>query len=468
MLTQTLLVSVLATLTTLSPNAIVEARLGNPLAVNKHVARHAATPDLEVLRRAGTEAMQKREGLQHANALKKRRVKKRKDACKVNNPNPQANVTGVVATGSYSYTPVVTATASASSSSSVPDNQWIATSAATTAHTKSASATTAAPTASPSSTSSWQLVEKWSGSNFFDNFNFWSWGDPTHGTVNYVDAGTAWNEGLISINGQGHAIMKVDTTQHVQGGRKSVRIHGNLVYTGGLVLMDAVHMPEGCGTWPAWWSNGPNWPAGGEIDILEGVNAFTQNQVSLHTNPGCTMPQSMNMQGQLTTGNYNSYDCSSANTANQGCGVRDQTNDNSYGSSFNSVGGGVYAMKWADDGINVWWFPRASIPSDISSGSPNPSSWGTPIANFPSQSCNPYEFFYEHFNIFDTTFCGDWAGADAVWNYAGYAGQSQSCAAITGYSSCSDYVLNSGSSFNKAYWEISYVSYYNSTSEVNP
>lgn len=35
--------------------------------------------------------------------------------------------------------------------------------------------------------------------------------------------------------------------------------------------MDSVHMPTGCATWPAFWSNGPNWPAGGEIDIVEGV-----------------------------------------------------------------------------------------------------------------------------------------------------------------------------------------------------
>ncbi len=85
------------------------------------------------------------------------------------------------------------------------------------------------------------------------------------------------------------------------------------------------------------------------------------------------------------------------------------------------------------------------------------------MANFPSTDCNPMEFFKDHYNIFDTTFCGDWAGADSVWNYAGYAGQDQSCAALTGYSSCSDYVLNNGNAFNDAYWEVAYVKYFNST-----
>lgn len=65
-------------------------------------------------------------------------------------------------------------------------------------------------------------------------------------------------------------------------------------FTGGLVLMDAWHMPTGCGTWPAWWMNGPNWPYGGEIDILEGVNEFSQNQVSVHTGSGCRIPWNTN------------------------------------------------------------------------------------------------------------------------------------------------------------------------------
>ena len=227
-------------------------------------------------------------------------------------------------------------------------------------------------------------------------------------------------------------------------------------------------MPYGCGTWPAWWQNGPNWPQGGEIDILEGVNAFTQNQVSLHTGVGCNMPtdSNNNQKGTFTTGSYNSYDCSSSDTSNQGCGVRDQVDANTYGQQFNLIGGGVYAMKWALDGIQVWFFPRSSIPDDITNDAPEPSNWGTPMANFPATDCSPYQFFYDHYNIFDTTLCGDWAGADAVWNYAGYAGQEQSCAAMTGYSTCSAYVRAQGSAFQDAYWEVAYVKYFNSTTEV--
>ena len=259
--------------------------------------------------------------------------------------------------------------------------------ASSTTASETQSSATESPTASPSpsppaSNSPWSLTDTWvshflhqhwsvtayiwqSGGSFFNNFNFWSYDDPTHGDVQYVDAGTAWNNGLISITSSGDAIMRVETTNWLNRPRQSVRVHGNKMlvfvsfslaqfrklmagrsWNGGLVLMDASHMPHGCGTWPAWWQLGQaSWPAGGEIDILEGINEFTENQVSLHTNPGCNMPTDSN-NGQTatyTTGNYDSYDCSSANTANQGCGVRDQQTQNAYGASFNNNGGGVYA-----------------------------------------------------------------------------------------------------------------------------
>jgi hypothetical protein len=74
------------------------------------------------------------------------------------------------------------------------------------------------------------IINGQSGNTFFDNWNFWSYDDPTHGTVDYLGASDAWNSGLISINNQGHAMMKVDTTQKISGrGRKSIRLHGNLV-----------------------------------------------------------------------------------------------------------------------------------------------------------------------------------------------------------------------------------------------
>jgi hypothetical protein len=316
------------------PNALGHGGAAAAAAAKKHVIPEQALDrpiGLDNVRREATNNLKQRRALD--DPTKKRKVKKRKAGCVAQ--------TGFVGNS----TATATATATGSVTSSPTDgSDWATTSSSSSSTTSSAPAAT-----STTSTfkSDWNLVDTWSGNTFFDNWDFWSWDDPTHGTVHYVDAGTAWNEGLISIK-DGRAIMKVDTTQHVNKGRKSVRIHGKLTYTGGLVLMDAHHMPTGCGTWPggwfvesvaarrvpsrpprahsrflsvfpAWWSNGPNWPNGGEIDILEGVNTFTQNQVSLHTGDGCTMPQGgLTQTGTLTTGGYDSYNCASYATSNQG------------------------------------------------------------------------------------------------------------------------------------------------------
>jgi len=105
-------------------------------------------------------------------------------------------------------------------------------------------------------------------------------------------------------------------------------------------------------------------------------------------------------------------------------------------------------MKWDDSGISIWFFSRNSIPSDITNNAPTPDSWGKPYANFPSYSCSS-DHFFDHSAIFDTTLCGDWAGAD--WG---------SCAASTGYGSCAEFVANEGTSFSEAYWDVNYVKYF--------
>lgn len=149
---------------------------------------------------------------------------------------------------------------------------------------------------------------------------------------------------LTGINSAGNAYMAVDTTPVVSGARKSVRMTTDFSYTQGIVVLDAAHMPTGCGTWPAFWSNGPNWPSGGEIDIVEGVNTYTNDQVTLHTSPGCALPSTnadtLGISGTLVS----TQDCAAADTQNAGCGVRSEET-NSYGAGFNAMGGGVYASE---------------------------------------------------------------------------------------------------------------------------
>ena len=85
---------------------------------------------------------------------------------------------------------------------------------------------------------------------------FLSWGAPGH----RADNRSQQSNGLIGVNSAGNVLMKVETTPKVSGNRKSIRIQSKNTYNGGLLILDAAHMPAGCGTWPAWWSNGISKP----------------------------------------------------------------------------------------------------------------------------------------------------------------------------------------------------------------
>ena len=158
-------------------------------------------------------------------------------------------------------------------------------------------------------------------------------------------------------------------------------------------------MPQGCGTWPAIWeTNEATWPAGGEVDILEGVNDVVPNATTLHTSPGCTMPATRDELGTPTQA-----DCDTAVNGNAGCGVK-FSDATSFGPALNAQGGGWYAMERTDSFIKVWFWPRgaADVPIGVSEGHDDvdPANWGTPQAFFPSDTCNIAEHFDAHKCVF--------------------------------------------------------------------
>lgn len=226
-------------------------------------------------------------------------------------------------------------------------------------------------------------------SNFFTDFEFFSGPDPTHGFVEYVDADTAFAEGLASTDGDAF-IMAVDSvTVAPANGRKSVRLTSTEAYTHGLFIIDVAHMPAAVpGSWPAFWMFGPNWPGSGEIDIIEGVNTQETNSVTLHTNPGCIITNEGTDEGTQLAG----PDCNAGN-GNTGCGQHSSNNQN-YGDGLNAIGGAVYATEWTSDYIAVWHFPPTGVPADIGAGAPDPSQWGAPIAKFNGGAgCNLDSYF---------------------------------------------------------------------------
>ncbi|KAJ5639942.1 Endo-1-3(4)-beta-glucanase [Penicillium longicatenatum] len=276
---------------------------------------------------------------------------------------------------------------------------------------------------------------------FFDKFDF------SQGYVSYVDRSTAKTSGLISASG-GSVYFGVDTRNSAWGsGRQSVRLTSHQDYTHGLVVLDLAHMPGSvCGTWPAFWMIGTVPPTAGEIDIIEGMNEGPTNLVTLHTNhDGCTVNNS-GFSGIL--GRDTCYIYSTGLGGSGGCSIVDP-NPESYGGIFNGGGGGVYATEWTSDVIRVWHFSRSKIPGNVQSGSPDPSTWGTPVASF-SGGCNIDAQFNNLHLVFDITFCGDWAGG--TW------ASSRVCASKA--PTCVDYVRNNPRAFEESYWRVNSLKVY--------
>lgn len=301
------------------------------------------------------------------------------------------------------------------------------------------------------------LSKTWIGNDFLSND--WDWFtlvDPTNGRVNYVSQAEALQEGLAYVIGSVF-FMRADDQNIVNStaqGRNSIRITSQESWNDAIYVLDILHMPEGCSTWPAFWTKSATslWPAGGEIDIIEGFNLNAENRATLHTSPGCLMPPDSQ---RTQTGTTLTTNCSAAA---DGCSVdfTGASTPASYGSAFNNEGGGFYVMSNTQaSGIQIWYWPRfsQSIPYEIIWGdslTPN-NDWGTPAANFPMVPgyCDYSEYFDAQQIIFDLTFCGDFAGL--TWNQS-------SCASLS--PTCSAYVDNNPSAFSTAFWAINRLSVY--------
>lgn len=162
---------------------------------------------------------------------------------------------------------------------------------------------------------------------------------------------------------------------------------------------------------------------------------------------------------------------------NQGCS-QSGGGPNSYGSGFNANNGGVYAMEWTTDHINIWFFGRGSEPEGISGDSPDPSGWSLPTKSFNAQDgCDIDSHFKDHNIVFDTTFCGKleyWLPLSPLLiHYLGdWAGQvfsqDSTCSALA--SNCEDYVKNNPQAFTESFWAVNSLKVYSAdgSTDSNP
>lgn len=177
-----------------------------------------------------------------------------------------------------------------------------------------------------------------------------------------------------------------------------------------------------------------SWPNSGEIDIMESVNnATTGNQMTLHSTDGCSMSAKRKETGTVLTN-----DCYNGTNSNAGCGVIGS--NATFGPSFNAAGGGIMAMELRAEGIRMWQFGRSNIPDDITTESPDPSTWGTALADFPNTDCDIGSHFKNQSIVVDIDLCGTWAGQADIYG--------ESCPGT-----CTDYVAQNPTAFSTAYWE---------------
>ncbi|KAJ7253692.1 hypothetical protein B0H12DRAFT_1233567 [Mycena haematopus] len=346
-------------------------------------------------------------------------------------------------------------TAKASTKETAATTSTKATVAKTT--TATASKTSATVTKSTgTSNEGWKLTTKLEGSTFLDFFNYDSGTGDNGGVANYVNG---VSEGLAYTSGN-QVILAVDTAEDVSA-RNSLRMVSKTTFNAknmNLFVFDIAAMPAVCGTWPAVWFTGANWPYQGEIDVVEGVSLYNQNIYSIHTGSGCSIPSSaVSSMSQVTV--VDGTDCD-ATVNPAGCGFSDK-DATSFGPGFNKAGGGVFALQFDTTGIKMWFFQAGSVPSDITSLAPTPSTWGSPRMSVPTSSCSPTSFFSDLMMVVDTNLGGTSPKASGAPVH-GAGGQAKSCKSQTGANTAADYITSHGSEFGEAaQWKINGFYIYN-------
>lgn len=316
------------------------------------------------------------------------------------------------------------------------------------------------PHSTSSSSSGYKHIAEFAHPTFFDDFTLYDQGDPTLGSITYVNRETAKKKELLGWvwyedEKKSNAFVSLDHFG-INSHRDSVRLVSKQTFdVGTLTVIDVQHIPTGPALWPAVWFLAPSsegeWPGAGEMDIMEWVNDRTYNAMTLHTGPGCVVEKSPDSYlGELENINCNTgsnnipgaLGCSIAAPKNYSVNGKKMA---TAGPEFNKQGGGVYVHEWAEDGIAVWLFPRGDLPADLEAGKPNPKTWKQkPLAKWTGKGCDFAKAFKPQQLVINIDLCGQWAGQD-------FPG---------GWNKCNDYVTNTPKAFDEAFFDFASIKMY--------
>merc|ERR1712226_264485 len=203
----------------------------------------------------------------------------------------------------------------------------------------------------------WKVKYQATGNELLDFFNFETANQGSQGgSAQYIGLQEGYSSAMIGQKDD-TLYFGVDTTSYAAN-RKSFRLSSKQTFSPGtLVVVDVLHMPAACGAWPALWTvaRDGTWPQKGEIDIIEGVNLFTTNSMSVHTKPGFSMKTDGFSATFMLNGDQKA-DCDVSATNDQGCGLRDP-DSKSFGEPYNAAKGGFHVLEWTNEAINVYFFP---------------------------------------------------------------------------------------------------------------
>eukprot|EP01084_Bolivina_argentea_P193405 331812_1 len=299
----------------------------------------------------------------------------------------------------------------------------------------------------------YNLVDSYSGNNFFSQFKFETGG---YGGYSWM-VNQSYAEQLNIAKVQNNQVyIGVDTSMIIEPGypgRPSINIRSNTVYNGGLFITSLQHMPVGCGTQPQFWLDGLRYPTNGQIMWLTNSNLGNGSISAAIAGGGYCNFTGVNDNNFTGSWGY-TQDCHG-----NGCPIDDTNCSVHIGNSYNVVKGGYHALQWiqsSNGGVYAWFWGRddPDIPSDIKSNSktPDPSTFGEPFAAWPfGKWCN-YSFIVNQTIQIDTQLCG----------YAGL-GNCPSQYNPTNTTSCKGYVANNPKEFTETYWLFDYINVYQQT-----
>ncbi|KAF1949778.1 hypothetical protein CC80DRAFT_428416 [Byssothecium circinans] len=239
-----------------------------------------------------------------------------------------------------------------------------------------------------------------------------------------------------------------NTTVSTTKKRNSIRLESKNTFDNGLLVADFDHLPaKGCGMWPAFWVLNDHGEGYSEIDIVEGANLDAANEISLFTShQPCALKD--NHRG---TGRVSSTDCVQSEGEMNGEAPQGRVThapENTFGETFNTKDGGVWALQLENDGIKAWHLAREDVPADLRTVTPDPRKWGRPAMDFGPGTCDIAKAWRKLTIVLNITFCGDWAAEES---------SCATCKKWTGVANCEAFVSAHPEAFDYVYFFVNSV-----------